>query len=179
MIPPATNLPSAPTGVWPLKKMSPGTFVAWAVETFSPKVRLNPWKQHGILTKNMGEGWVLRCVDFLHGGHGGRRRRCGSLSSMYFAVHVSMRDMITRHMKRLFQLAGAMTVSLLFLSIPENVELVRILYTYHRNQSFLAHLFHRRCRTKTRLLIARVSALGAMRLVSDILHRDLTSFLTC
>ena len=98
---------------------------------------------------------------------------------MYFAVHVSMRDMITRHMKRLFQLAGAMTVSLLFLSIPDNVELVRILYTYHRNQSFLAHLFHRRCRTKTRLLIARVSALGAMRLVSDILHRDLTSFLTC
>ena len=59
---------------------------------------------------------------------------------MYFAAHVSMRDMLSGHMKRLFQLAGAMTVSLLFLSIPNNVELVRILHTYYRrNQSFYYH----------------------------------------
>ena len=142
---------------------------------------LSPWKQHGILTKNMGVGWVLRCVDFLHGGHGGRCcGRCGSLPSMYFAAHVSMRDMLSGHMKRLFQLAGAMTVSLLFLSIPNNVELVRILHTYYRrNQSFFAQSFHCRCQTKFRLQIVRLSSLGAMRLVSDILHWGLASFLTC
>lgn len=31
-MPPTTKLPFLSTGVWPLKKISPGTFVAWAIQ---------------------------------------------------------------------------------------------------------------------------------------------------